>query len=83
LWYGVTASPGSADVVDDELVWTDLDIAVRVTLDADLFGVARQRWWHDAAARLQAAFATDRFRSMPDRRVTIVDEATGAATQIF
>jgi hypothetical protein len=32
-------SPGSADVLDEELVWKDLDIAVRSTLDADLIGL--------------------------------------------
>lgn len=71
---------GPADIVDDELVWSELDVVVRLSLDAGLIGVAPHRWWHDGTARLQAVFA-DRFRPAPGH-LTVIDETAGTATQI-
>lgn len=73
---------GTADIIGDELVWNDLSIAVRLTLDADLVGVPSQMWWQDGAARLRAVFATDRFRLPPDRHLTVTDEAAGTVATI-
>ncbi|WP_433087490.1 hypothetical protein ACQP1P_16195 [Dactylosporangium sp. CA-052675] len=73
---------GMADVIGDELVWNDLSIAVRLTLDADFVGVAPQMWWRDGVARLRAVFATDRFRLPPDQQLTVTDEAAGTVATI-
>jgi hypothetical protein len=71
-----------ADVVGDELVWSDLDLVVRLDLDADLLGVEPPMWWHDGTARLRAVFSTDRFRPAPGHTPRIIDELAGSATCI-
>jgi hypothetical protein len=63
--------------VDDRLVWSDLDIVVRLELDAQLIGVAPEQRWQDGPARLQHVFATRRFNLRADDRLVILDEATG------
>lgn len=74
--------PGMAENTGDELVWNDLSIAVRLTLDADLIGVAPQVWWRHGVARLRAVFDTDRFQLQPDRQLMVTDEATGTVASV-
>ena len=76
------APSAKADIIGDELVWNDLSIAVRLTLNADLIGAAPHLWWKNGVARLQGVFATDRFRLPPDRHIAVTDEATGTAATI-
>jgi hypothetical protein len=68
--------------VDDRLVWTDLDIAVRLELDAQLIGVAPEVWWQDGPARLQDMFATLRFHLTADDELVVLDEATGTSLKL-
>jgi len=70
--------PGPPHQIGDQLVWEGLRIVARIDLDADLFGIAADHLWDDAAARLRGTFATDRFRLPGDSQVSIVDEAAGS-----
>jgi hypothetical protein len=76
------APVGRPDVVGDELVWSDLNVVVRLALDADLIGVEPCLWWHDGAARLQAVLSTDRFRPSPGHTLTVIDELAGSTMRI-
>jgi hypothetical protein len=63
--------------VDDGLVWSGLDIVVRLELDAQLVGVAPEAWWQDGPARLRDVFATLGVHLTADDQVVVLDEATG------
>jgi hypothetical protein len=68
--------------VDDRLIWSDLDIVVRLELDAQLIGVAPDLWWQDGLARLRRVFAAPRFHLSADDHFAIIDEATGATLNV-
>jgi hypothetical protein len=70
--------PETAETVSDELVWNDLDIAVRLTPDAEFLAVPPQSWWRDGVARLRAVLdSSDSLRLRPDRQLLVTDEAAG------
>jgi hypothetical protein len=68
--------------VDDRLIWTDLDIAVRLEPDPQLIGIAPEVWWQDGPTRLQDVFATLHVQLMADDQLVVLDEATGTTLNI-
>lgn len=74
--------PETAEVVHDELVWNDLDIAVRLTFDAEFLRVPPQSWWRDGVARLRAVLDSGSVRLPPGRRLLVTDEAAGTTVSI-
>lgn len=74
--------PETAEIVGDELVWNDLDIAVRLTLDVEFLGVPPQSWWRDSVARLRAVFDSNSVRLQPDRQLLVTDEAAETVASI-
>jgi hypothetical protein len=67
---------------DDRLAWSNLNIVVRLELDAQLIGVAPELWWQDGPARLQLVFATPHFHLTADDQLVVLDEATGTTLKI-
>ncbi|MDI6102641.1 hypothetical protein QLQ12_28880 [Actinoplanes sp. NEAU-A12] len=74
--------PETAETVGSELVWNDLDIAVRWALDAEFLGVRPRSWWRDGVARLRAVFDSNSVRLRPDRQLLVTDEAAGTVASI-